>query len=232
MFGGTFTPPGGLNPPKIDINDQPTLRQRMDNGISFNWHFDQYEDSILNSYSWAGGVFATPTNVNISIQPSLMYLRNSTGARSYLYNNSIPLNTSYLKCFFNYVPNGKYGFIGIRYDDGTDLNFLELGLYTLGNRTWKHRIYHRTGGGVEVVIDDPNIITLPESIIHRTVQYGTKWTNWGCNLDLILPWQAVNIFPIMNKGSNSGKAWTPARFGIILRSDDEVIVGLEAFGVI
>ena len=130
---------------KIDAADEATLRQRMDGGADFDYHFDG--SSLPSGYAWASSPFATPTSVDLTSYPSLLYLSNSASARSFLYKSTIPTSISFLKCFITYVPGSKYGFIGVRYDDGTDNNYVELGLYTLGNTTWKHRIYYRAGGG-------------------------------------------------------------------------------------
>lgn len=215
--------------PKVDSSDEATLRQRMDGGTDFDYHFN--DNSAPGSYTWASSPFATPTTVDYSTYPSLMYLRNATGARSFLQTSTIPTSTSFLKCFITYVPSSKYGFIGVRYDDGSDNNFVELGLYSLSGRVWKHRVYYRAGGGSESSIDGLQDITLPFSVTHRTVQYGTKWSNWGVNLDVALSWQSTTLLAQMNKATVGSRAFTPSRFGIIMRSDGEFICGVDAFGL-
>lgn len=211
----------------VDNNDESTLRQRMDGYADFDYHFD--DSSLPAGHSWAGAPFVTPSTVDLTSYPSVMFLQNTTGARSFLYTTTIPTNTSYLNCFINYVPNGKYGFVGVRYDDGTDNNYVELGLLSVV-ATWKHRIYYRTGGGSVNTLDGSNDITLPFAITHRTVQWGTKWSSWGVNLDVILPFQGTTLKGSMNKQSASSFAFTATRFGIVLRSDDQFICGIDAYG--
>lgn len=212
---------------KLDTEDEATLRQRMDGYADFDYHFD--DSSLPAGHSWAGAPFVTPSTVDLTSYPSVMFLQNTTGARSFLYTTTIPTNTSYLNCFINYVPNGKYGFVGVRYDDGTDNNYVELGLLSVV-ATWKHRIYYRTGGGSVYTLDGSNDITLPFAITHRTVQWGTKWSSWGVNLDVILPFQGTTLKGLMNKQSASSFAFTATRFGIVLRSDDQFICGIDAYG--
>lgn len=217
------------NKNKVDENDEATLRQRMDGGADLDYHFD--DNALPAGHSWAGAPFVTPSTVNLTSHPSFMVLTNNSGARSFLYTSTIPTSTSFLKALIEYVPGSYYGFIGLRYDDGTDNNYVEFGLYTLSGYTWKHRIYKRTGGGAVTTIDATGEMNVPLTITNRVVQYGTKWSNWGAVLSILVGWQGTNgVTGIMPKTGADGFNFTPTRFGISLRSDNYFACAIDAYG--
>lgn len=211
---------------KVDENDEATLRQRMDGDLTYLEHFDG--SSMPARFTWAGSPFVTPTTINHSTNSQLI-ISNTGTWRAFLYDTALPTNNSYLQSVIRYVAGvTNYGFVGLRYDDGSDSNYIELGLYNYGSGYHVCKIYKRSGGGAVTETTDTVNHYLPHMFVIGTSQWGTEWTNWGCNLNLGLTNQGAKVLLAYRIGVAS-LTWTPSRFGIAFRGNAEVISLIEAY---
>jgi len=212
-LSGTNT---GDQPYKVDAADEATLRQRMD-GLTYSQHFDV--SSMPAGFTWAGSPFVTPSTVSFAL-PSQMFISNTGSWRAFLYG-ALPTSNAYLQTVINYLAGtSNYGFVGLRYDDGSDNNYIELGLYNYGWSYHVAKIYKRIGGGAVTETTDAVNFYMPQMFVVSTSQYGTKWSSWGCNLNLGLTGQGATALIAYRIGV-SGLSFTPTRFGIVFRGNTE-----------
>lgn len=206
----------GDQPYKVDTADEATLRQRMD-GLTYSQHFDV--SSMPAGFTWAGSPFVTPSTVSFAL-PSQMFISNTGSWRAFLYG-ALPTSNAYLQTVINYLAGtSNYGFVGLRYDDGSDNNYIELGLYNYGWSYHVAKIYKRIGGGAVTETTDAVNFYMPQMFVVSTAQYGTKWSSWGCNLNLGLTGQGATALIAYRIGV-SGLSFTPTRFGIVFRGNTE-----------
>jgi hypothetical protein len=201
---------------KVDAADEATLRQRMD-GLTYSQHFDV--SSMPAGFTWAGSPFVTPSTASFAL-PSQMFISNTGSWRAFLYG-TLPTAGAYLQTVINYLAGtSNYGFVGLRYDDGSDNNYIELGLYNYGWSYHVAKIYKRIGGGAVTETTDAVNFYMPQMFVVSTAQYGTKWSSWGCNLNLGLTGQGATALIAYRIGV-SGLSFTPTRFGIVFRGNTE-----------
>lgn len=216
VIGNTSGTNTGDQPYKVDAADEATLRQRMD-GLTYSQHFDV--SSMPAGFTWAGSPFITPSTASFAL-PSQMFISNTGSWRAFLYG-TLPTAGAYLQTVINYLAGtSNYGFVGLRYDDGSDNNYIELGLYNYGWSYHVAKIYKRIGGGAVTETTDAVNFYMPQMFVVSTAQYGTKWSSWGCNLNLGLTGQGATALIAYRIGV-SGLSFTPTRFGIVFRGNTE-----------
>lgn len=171
-------------------------------------------DSMPAGWSWAGSPFVTPATVDFN-NPSLLGVGwSSTGSeRAFLYSSGSPANSSPGACaFVNSLTAGMY--TGVRLDDGTDNNYVELSLAlsSVSPNVYLLRGKYRTGGG-SVTTTDSDTWNLPIPPIFYMSISGTKWSSWDVRPIMAVPFGASLI--TWKNTLVTGLTWSPTRKGLV-----------------
>lgn len=129
--GGDVYPAGDLG----------ALFQRSPN----HWRTPTDHFNVFSGYTWlnSGSYSGAPSTVDVATYPSLLKLTNSsTGTKHFAYVASAATS------FYCRLAKGPIVFSGIRIDDGTENNYIELGLADGTTGTIKLQCRQRAGGGV------------------------------------------------------------------------------------
>ena len=179
----------------------PLSKKLVEFGITITDHFRAA--TIPSGYAWlTGGVYQAPTSVSYNHDSDYLRCRSS-GGKSYLYKAQDVRDTRmYARVVVNQGVNG-----GLRYDDGTDNNYVEIRLiHTTGN-TMIYRQRVVTGGGEAVDTDVTLNNVAPTAIMLRVA--GTP--NHNAYTDLV-----NEVGGVINMSSVLGLTWTPTRAGIVV----------------
>jgi len=146
---------------------------------------------------WAGAPFATPTDV--MLDNSVLRVVIDDASRAFLYQK-IKATNIFDKLASVALASSHVGdYVGLRLDDGTDNNYLELVLRcSQANPTlWAVRTVRRTGGGAVTTQDGDDMHTDPGNVL-RMEMTGTPWDDgW-------------NIYPALHTNMGfDGKMWKP-----------------------
>lgn len=182
----------------------------MEGGIS--QAEDDFDGSSLDAgWSWAGSPFVTPTT-NFSNPSILMITFGTVNNRAFMYRtNNLSANHKIRVCL-TAATNGFY--IGHRWDDGTDNNYVEAALRLVTLTSWDIIIKKRAGGGA-VTTTSQFTITQPNWVSIMARPFGTLYSNW--NSDCLALIDAPGAF-ICQNGYMAGATWTPTRRGLIFNS--------------
>jgi len=159
--------------------------------------------------SWAGSPFVTPATGEAGYSALTIRFSGGTGQRAYLYQTTNMTANKYAN--FSISTNTVGSYVGLRWDDGTDSNFVELRLEYSGTNTYTIFINYVTGGGAAVKTANYSL-SLPTPFIIRSLFFGTKWSSWGTYAQFAH--SASGQFVLVG-GAPSGLTWTPARWGIV-----------------
>ncbi len=158
--------------------------------------------TLPSGWSWAGSPFVTPTLATAG--GTFLRVQPGEGARSFMFRNS--LGAPRILGIQSVADGNSY--IVWRLDDGTDNNYVEIGLCDvyIGDK----RLISRTrigGGSVTQNIDtqrhQPTLFWMGFYIS------GTQWSNWFLNGELYI---GFTLSSFIGAGPF---AFTPARFGIV-----------------
>lgn len=174
-------------------------------------HWDN-ASSPGSAWSWAGAPFVTPATVVFNTLPSHMQVTsNGAGNRSFLKRTDGLTNTYTRLCQSLYSGNaGAYA--GIRLDDGTDNNYIEVAVRYAAAYQYDWITVIRTGGGA-VTTTSRKLIELPTTHILRMHVAGTLWSNWNAYGSIYPIYSSVRYQATIG----TGLSWTPARKGIIIQ---------------
>lgn len=176
--------------------------------------------------AWAGAPFAVPGVV--ALANSILYV--STINRAFVYQNMAATNEEDKLGSVALQSNTLNDQVGLRVDDGTDNNYMEINLRLsqASPTLWGVRTRRRTGGGAVTTQDSDDMHTDPGFVLHM-VFTGTLWEAWG-----VVPWLHTNMGfggtmrkpAVMLGGANL--AFTPTRAGIVFNPGAEGETYMEA----
>ena len=192
------------------------LMARVDGGRVWDEHFDVA--ALPGGWGWAGAPFATPAVIDYSVA-SRMSCSTLGLNRCFLFK-AIDLDMSYWYAEVASNARAVGNYWGIRIDDGTDNNYVEMRVAVAAYppTQWRFDFVERTGGGA-VNVTNCNTVNAPYPYFLGIQISGTKWTDWaawGHAMGLIGAFPAGDFWA----GSVLGLAWTPARAGWIMCNAD------------
>ncbi len=159
--------------------------------------------------SWAGAPFVIPT---LAYGGYLKASFGTTPNRAFLYRGLTGGNA--LAARVAIVTNNAGHYHGLRYDDGTDNNYIEFALrYNAGN-SFDVIKNVRTGGGAITTTSLITPGTLPLWYVLTLQPIGTQWTSWAGQGVFYINSPGGFIF----SGIGAALAWTPTRVGLIFQS--------------
>lgn len=165
--------------------------------------------SLGGNWAWAGAPFVTPT---VLIEQSVLKVSFSSSNRAFLVRSggisTIPIAAVRAALYTSTV--GQY--CGVRFDDGTDDNYVELCLTYNASNSWIVESHVRTGGGTPTNTTQVTIGAFPAWYILQLYLAGTKWSTWS----------ATGLYSINSPGNivfsiTTGLTWTPTREGLIFK---------------
>ena len=168
--------------------------------------------ALLPHWTWAGAPFVTPGTVTVS--DSVLEVTNFTAnTRAFLYQPTIDAENKVASVALKALT--QYFWVGVRLDDGTDNNYVELVLQVSQSTPthWQAMGRRRVGGGV-IATYAGDTMNVPLNYVLRLVLTGTTWTNWGFVSQLQTPHGIGGIMWKPNNGP-TGLAWTPTRVGLV-----------------
>lgn len=170
---------------------------------------EDFNAGLPSGWSWAGAPFIEPAT-GVTTFSSLAICSSATAAdRSFFYAPTLTTANRTISLSLSTITTGTYG--GLRWDDGSDDNYVELRLQYTATNTYSVVISHRTGGGTPVTTTGWSI-SLPIQLIIRSAFSGTYWTSWNT-------WMSVYhqaVAPLtLTSGYLSGATWEPTRWGIV-----------------
>ena len=169
--------------------------------------------SLGSAWSWAGAPFVTPASVTVNaahIPSDVQVTSNGAGNRSFLKRSDGLANayTRISQCLYS----GTVGaYVGLRFDDGTDNNYLELALRYCAAFQFDVISVTRTGGGA-VTTTSRKVVELPVQHVLRIHLTGSLWSNWSASGSFY-----VNAHARLSWTIAAGLTWTPTRKGIIFQ---------------
>jgi hypothetical protein len=171
---------------------------------------DDFDDTGITGWSWAGSPFNTPTvyNANTSVL-SCLYVQVpviDVATRAFLYRSDGSFDTP-KSCRVGMAPGVLADYTAYRFDDGTDNNYVLIWISYQAVGYFRLQVRWSIGGtpsyGTAVDVPWPGWYHLTLSLS------GTRWSNWG----------VTGIYRTDGPGSMyldgpSGLTWTPTRRGI------------------
>jgi len=168
------------------------------------------EGGIPSGWYWAGSPFVTPNTI-YRWGNSHLYVQNAGVApsRCFLVTNL----SSAIPSLFGINAVGNNGFyVGLRLDDGSDNNYVELVNMVEGSPYLRSfAIRHRTGGGAV----STGYLYQNQPIYADTISAwysGTQWSNWNIHADA---WLMYIRREHLGSTYVLGRTWIPARRGIV-----------------
>lgn len=203
----------------------PTADQARGAGGWYSVVQDWTSTTLPSEWSWAGSPFVTPPSTATRNGTIFYATGYTTASRSFLFR-SLPSGWSFVAGLV--LHGNTNGFVGLRLDDGSDNNYVEVVLRSQGtDRQTSITLRYRTGGGTVTEVTPSNYIgawlkmTNTAVILNTT---GTQWSNWGFQAILQFPYGGV----WMNGSIVSGMTWTPTRAGVVIQASG---ANWEQFGV-
>ena len=166
--------------------------------------------------AWAGAPFVVPASV--TLENSVLSVGLLTG-NAFLFQTLRPANTYDKLASVALSSSVVDDMVGLRLDDATDNNYLEvlLRVSQASPTLWTVRTRRRTGGGA-VTTQDADDMHTPPGFVLRMDMVGTPWeawnaypalhTNWGFRGRMYKPFVALG---------GPDLAFTPTRAGVIFR---------------
>lgn len=170
--------------------------------------------AIDNPWTWAGAPFDTPDQIEVG--DSLLRVNCDAGERAFLYYDyaDVPTGCKLASVALGLSSDVAGIFCGLRLDDGSDDNYVELTLY-LSSTTpdqWIVRRRYRTGGG-GVGTNDGDTMSIPTAMVLHMHLTGTKWSSWDIVSLLHTPFGITGT--MYKQGSSRTATFTPTRCGLI-----------------
>lgn len=158
--------------------------------------------TLPSGWSWAGSPFVTPTLATVG--GTFLYVQPGTGNRSFMFRTTF--GDPHIFGIQSIADSGSY--IAWRLDDGSDNNYIDIGLrdtYISDKQLVKR---YRTGGGSVTETVQTKIF---QSALFWIGFYitGTQWTSWTLNAEL------YNLFTLIGYAGQGPFSFTPTRFGIV-----------------
>jgi hypothetical protein len=195
-------------------DDEKTITQRRNSGLAIPITDDF--NTTPAGYGFAAAPFVNGT-VNTASFASLLVITISTAGsdkRAFYYKTHTPSQYNALQAGGNFTYTGAY--VGLRWDDGSDVNFVEHRL-VLTDATYRNYQYvgaYRIATGTINLVYGPSF-NMPVSPILRLQEAGTKWSNWSCSVYYGMEWGSADWSRIGSAPMVSGLTWTPTRVGIV-----------------
>lgn len=178
--------------------------------------FDYTDAPTNHGWAWAGAPFVTPPTVDLTTQLGTITAGNFALAndRAFLYKAATPTDSN-LYTIAGLVSIGVGFRCGIRLDDGTDNNYVEVVLYVsqASPTQWIEQIRWQTGGG-GVNTASGDALPIPHAYILQMSITGVKWTAWYATPLLRVLWGIGGRMWKPNSGPGP-LAWTPTRHGLV-----------------
>jgi len=171
--------------------------------------------SLGSAWAWAGSPFVTPASVSVNAAniPSFVQV-TSTGAadRSFLRRSDglSNANTRVSLCI-SAGTTSPQPYAGIRFDDGSDNNYIEFALRYCAAAQFDLITVTRSGGGA-VTTTSRKVIDLPIQCVLRVNLTGTLWSSWNAYAMFYANTHSRFTWTIA-----SGLSWTPSRKGIVFQ---------------
>jgi hypothetical protein len=193
--------------PDEETADGQGVRARL--GLELADYSNQDHFTAFSGYTWAGAPFITPGTATI-VKSRLDIILTATSDRAFAYVSAAPSSSMFVltPSVFNYITGG---FTGVRCDDGTDDNYVEIGVVKTSNAPDAYTIRMRwqiAAGGVNT--RDGAALSYFARLGLKASVSGTQWSSWGMQPYLIS--ECGSIF--YQCTALSGLTWTPTRLGL------------------
>jgi len=151
--------------------------------------------------AWAGAPFAAPAAATFADS----ILTVTTAGRAFLFQDMAATNTYDKLASVALVTNTVGDYVGLRLDDGSDNNYLEVVLYCsqASPTQWIVRTRRREAGAVTT--QDSDILYSPPGYVLRMYMSGTRWSAW-------------NAYPMLH--TNMGFGGNMLKPGVLLGGED------------
>lgn len=165
---------------------------------------------------WAGAPFAVPAVV--ALDNSILDI--STTGRSFIYQQMAATNTYDKLASVAHRGYTLDDLVGLRLDDGTDNNYLEvlLRISQASPALWCVRTRRRTGGGAITTQDSDDFHTDPGFVLRMEID-GTPWEAWNAwpvlHTNMGFAGRMLKPFTLLG-GANL--AFTPTRAGVVFEA--------------
>jgi len=215
---------GVVLPSGFDVypdGNEAGLQYRENHFRAWDEHFDV--STMPAGWSWAGAPFVTPPTISFN-NPSILTVGfNNSGVaeRAFLYRTTNLSSWTYVQLTQAVLSVGSY--CGLRWDDGTDNNYIEfvVAMSQTVPSIWELYARWRTGGGginTSPAAGSRTQITVPLPLIMSAQISGTLWTNWAVSTMVhgLLMSGLANFW--QTSGVPAGLTWTPTRRGIVFNN--------------
>jgi hypothetical protein len=173
---------------------------------------DDFDGSVLDgAWTVAGAPFVTPT-IGFGTPSSMTVSFGTINNRAFIYRGTSLTVPHKIRC--SIIGSGVGFYVGYRWDDGSDNNYVEMVLRNNAAAAHDLVIRHRTGGG-GVTVTSQLTITQPQWNIINAIAAGTFWSNWNGYMQYSLNSPAEFV---LQAGLLLAAAWTATRRGIIISS--------------
>ncbi len=158
--------------------------------------------TLPSGLSWAGSPFVTPTLA--TVDNTFLYVQPGINNRSFMFRTTF--GAPRIFGIQSIADSGSY--IAWRLDDGSDNNYVEIGLRDTNISDKQLVRRYRTGGGSVTETAETKIF---QSALLWMEFYitGTQWTSWALNAGL------YNLFAMIGYSGQGTFSFTPTRFGIV-----------------
>jgi hypothetical protein len=203
-----------LNADKLDGQDGSYYTPQL-GGMSYEARLRSVylvtDDFITEpTYNWAGSPFYTPEWYQTVL--SRLRFRPPQNQRSMFV---LPVSTQ-LFAYSSYSGSYVGDYWGIRFDDNTDNNYVELVFYITQTNPflWDIRLRWVVGGGAMNSATIIQSINVPPTQIINIYRDASSWSSWICRPMVRMPWGITNIVG----SATSTLTWTPTRAGLLCKT--------------
>lgn len=167
-----------------------------------------FSSTTPSGWAWAGSPFSTPT---MSIINGTWLRQTGMSASERTFFNRSLVDQSFYNAIVSIDTNSNGFYSGIRLDDGSDNNYVELvWWYSTSGSPIRVYLRQRTGGGSVTATEQT---TLASAYTGRymwlVIQIGgTRWTSWT-------PTPIIDGLHVVRGTNGSTVTWTPSRIGIV-----------------
>ncbi len=196
----------------LDYHDQLTT---LHYGKRFDItdHFRYATANLTDNWTWAGAPFAAAAAV--TIEDSLLKVSMPVAKRAFLYYNIGTIPTG---CKLASVGLWTYTVgvaCGLRLDDGSDNNYVEVVLYCSQASPTQWIVQRRyMVGGISAPAVNGDAMTIPTAMLLHMHLSGTKWSSWTVDSLLHTP-HGITGTMYKQTAALSGVRWTPTRCGLV-----------------
>jgi len=172
--------------------------------------------ALLAGWNWAAAPFVVPT---FSLADSILTVSFAAANRAFLYQSvpEIAINNSDKLASVSLLANTVDFGAGLRLDDGSDNNYVEVVLRVsqVSPTQWAVQGRSRIGGGAVNTVNG-DALDAPLAYVLLMNVYGQMWNGWGIYPHLKTPMgHHAEMFKPAADPAGGAAVWTPTRVGLI-----------------